>query len=123
MKRFSSPWNAEKAGPVGAGLRLPRKAGNLTDGKKESYQRLRPQARFGAQPPLKAAALGAEVTQEGFLEVNCRKAARDGGLGHSFLIISFLNFLKVQKTCSARRKDFFDTLRPAPLGPAFLMDS
>ena len=65
-------------------LRLSKKQENLRDGKEDSYERLRPQARFGAQPPLKAAALGAEITQEGCLKVNCREAARESGLGHSF---------------------------------------
>ena len=61
-----------------------KKRKNVWDGEGVGYERLRPQARFGVHPPLKAAALGAEITQEGFLKVNCRKAAREGGLGHSF---------------------------------------
>ena len=85
---------------------LSKKGEGLRDGKEESYERLRPQARFEAQPPLKAAALGAKITQEGFLKVNCRKAAREGGLGHSFSITSFCTSSKVQKTCTACRKVF-----------------
>ncbi len=88
-------------------LSLSKKKENLCDGKEESYERLRPQARFGAQPPLKAAALGAKITQEGFLKVNCRKAAREGGLGHSFLIISFLKLIKGSKNLFSMSKRLF----------------
>ena len=79
----------------------------MCDGKEESYERLRPQARFGAQPPLKAAALGAKITQEGFLKVNCRRAARDGDLGHSFSIINFLKLKKVSKNLLSVAKRLF----------------
>ena len=34
-------------------------------------------------------------TQEGCLKVNCPAGAREGGLGHSFLIIRSWNFFKV----------------------------
>ena len=33
-------------------------------------------------------------------------------------ILSFQNFYEVLKTCSAGRKDFFDTLRAVPIGTA-----
>ena len=70
-------------------IRLSIYPQELRDRKEDGYERLRPQAQFGAQPPQ--AALSAEITQEGCLKVNCRAAARECGLGHSFLIISFLN--------------------------------
>ena len=58
----------------------------FNNGKEDSHERLRPQARFGAQPPK--AALGAEITQEGCL---------------SFSIISF----RLVENLPARQKDFF----------------
>ena len=67
----------------------------LESGKEDSYERLRLQARVEAQSPK--AALGAETTQEGCLKVNCRTAAREGGLGYSFEIQVFQNFLSAEK--------------------------
>ena len=46
-------------------LSLSKKGELLDNGKEDSYERLRPQARVGAQPPK--AALGAETNQEGCL--------------------------------------------------------
>ena len=48
---------------------------------------------------LKAAALGAEITQAGFLKVNRRTAAGGGGLGHSYPINRFQS-LEVLKNAS-----------------------
>ena len=43
--------------------------------------------------------------------MNCRAAARKGGLGHSFSIISFSELGKFRKTCSSLSKKFFDKPR------------
>ena len=66
--------------------------------------RLRPQARFGAQPPL-AAALSVEMNP--------------GRVPCAIQIISFQNFKKVLKTCAGCRKHFFDSLTSAPPGRMF----
>jgi hypothetical protein len=36
-------------------------------------------------------------------------------------ILSFQNFYEVLKTCSAGRKEFFDTLKREPFGSRFLV--
>ena len=74
---------------------LSKKGELLESGKEDSYERLRLQARVEAQSPK--AALGAETTQERCLKVNCRIAAREGGLGYSFEIQVFQNFLSAEK--------------------------
>jgi len=43
--------------------------------------------------------------------VNCRKAAREGGLGRSFSIISFSALFESRKTCSSLAKKFFAKLQ------------
>ena len=80
-------------------MSLSKKGELLESGKEDSYERLRLQARVEAQSPK--AALGAETTQEGCLKVNCREAAREGGLGHSCIIKVFGNVSPVPKNlCS-----------------------
>ena len=87
---------------------LSKKGELLENGKEDSYERLRLQARVEAQSPK--AALGAETTQEGCLKVNCRTAAREGGLGYSFEIQVFQNFLSAEKLVEAVEKNFSTAL-------------
>ena len=83
------------------------------------------------------AALSAEITQEGetgealpvadearavsrkapgFRAQDARKPVRSATYFFAIKILSFQNFYEVLKTCSAGRKDFFDTLEPAAFG-------
>ena len=94
---------------------------------------LRPQARFGAQPPQSGGTWRGDNPRRDApsrhydLRPLCRKSCRFLETASLLLplaalrlfpcvieILSFQNFYEVLKTGSAGRKDFFDTLRNAP---------
>ena len=90
-------------GPVSV-CRQPRKSGEM--GRKIATKDCA-RRRVSERNRREAAALGAEITQEGCLKVNCRTAAREGGLGHSFPINRFSELFKVLRIASSLSKRLF----------------
>ena len=76
-----------------------------------------PQRGVSERNRRKAAALSAEITQEGCLKVNCRRAARESGLGHSFSINRFSELQKVLKNAGSLPKRLFGKLRARQMLP------
>ena len=75
----------------------------------------------GEAPPVADEARAVSRKAPGFRASCARKPVRSATYFFTIKILSFQNFYEVLKTCSAGRKDFFDTLEPTAKRPPTLL--